>query len=60
MSIRDIEILLARAQDELENEIWCTGEFPPQLNRILSNLHGVRMHALKIDIEDRKAVRRDW
>ena len=59
MSIRDVEILLASAQDELENEIWCTGEFTPQLNSILSNLQDVRMHALKIDIEDRKAVRRD-
>lgn len=59
MSIRDVEILLASAQDELENHIWCTGEFTTQMNRILSDLQDVRMHALKIDIEDRKAVRRD-
>ena len=59
MSIRDVEILLASAQDELENEIWCTGQFTPELNKVLNDLHDVRMFALKIDIEDRKAVERD-
>ena len=59
MSIRDVEIHLASAQEELENEIWLTGQFTPELNKVLNDLHDVMMFALKIDIEDRKAVRRD-
>ena len=59
MSIRDVEIHLASAQEELENEIWLTGQFTPELNKLLNDLHDVMMFALKIDIEDRKAVRRD-
>ena len=59
MSIRDVEIHLASAQEEHENEIWLTGQFTPELNKLLNDLHDVMMFALKIDIEDRKAVRRD-
>lgn len=56
MSIRDVETKLADAQDELENVIWCKGEFTPNLSRILNELHDVRMFALEIDIKDRRRV----
>lgn len=54
MSIRDVETRLADAQDELENMIWCKGEFTPELHRVLNDLHDVRMFALRIDTEDRR------
>lgn len=56
MSIRDVETKLADAQDELENVIWCKGEFTQNLSRILNELHDVRMFALEIDIKDRRRV----